>query len=182
MLPPHESLEFGIILSEIVKELEKDEATNLALLKATLTIWDNSDIRVFSDKELEEIQACDRVRTLLTFKLRHCYRWDDFSFLTKLMSSINSEKCINLLETFKVKIESKLKLQQIYEQGKQKRLSFTEEYHKIVVILNNDFFKITKEEHEKLKYFISDQCNLEDYVISPLIKDSSSLFVSNFIV
>ena len=181
MLPPHESIEFGTLLEEIIKELQKDEAINLTLLKvvcSTLTIRDNP---FFSDEKLKEIQACNNVRTLLKINLRHCYRWDDFSFLTNLMSSIHSEKCIDLLKLFRVKVHSRIKLQEIYGQGQQKGRSFTEEYHKMVAIVNKRFLEITKEELDKLKYFISDQCSVEHYIISPFIKDSSSLFVSKFI-
>ena len=58
--PEQASVEFGILLAEILKELQRDETTNLMLLKAissTLTIQNNSKIHVFTDKQLEEIQA-----------------------------------------------------------------------------------------------------------------------------
>ena len=179
--PEKASAEFGILLAKILKELEKDESDNLMLLKAmssTLTIKNNSDIHMFTDKQVEEIQACNKIRPLLMNKLRHCYRWDDFSVLTVLMSSIDSEKCLNLLETFKVKIDSKMKLQQIYEHCKQTECCFSEEYHKMVAIVNDKFFfTITKEEYEKLKHFISEQCGVEAYVVSPLSKASSSSLI-----
>ena len=179
--PEKASAEFGILLANILKELEKDESNNLMLLKimsSTLTIKNNSDIHVFTDKQLEEIQACNNIQPLLMNKLRHCYRWDDHSMLTVLMSSINSEKCVNLLETFKVKIDGQIKLQQIYEHCKQTECCFSEEYHKMVAIINKKFFfTITKEEYEKLKYFVSEQCGVEAYVVSPLSKASSSSLI-----
>ena len=179
--PEQASMEFGVLLAEILKELQKDKDTNLMLLKAmssTLTIQNDSNVHVFTDKQLEEIQACDSIPTLLMNKLRHCYRWDDFSMLNILMLSINSERCVNLLETFKVKIDSKMKLQQIYEYNKQKECCFSEEYHKMVAIVNNKLFlKITKEEYKELKYFISEQCGVEDYVISPFNKAHSSSLI-----
>lgn len=145
------------------------------MMSSTLTVKNKPDARMFNDKQIEEIQACNNVQTLLMNKLRHCYRWDDFSILTVLMSSMDSEKCLNLLETFKVKIDSKMKLQQIYEHCKQTECCFSEEYHKMVAIVKDKFFfTITKEEYEKLKKFISEQCGVEAYVMSPLSKASSS--------
>ena len=179
--PEEASAEFGILLTKILRELEKDESTNLLLLKmmsSTLTIKNNPDIRMFTDKQIDEIQACNNIQTLLMKKLRHCYRWDDFSILTVLMSSIKSKTCLNLLEKSRVKIDSKMKLQQICEYCKQTEYSFSEEYHKMVAIVNDKFFfTITKEEYEKLKYFISEQCGVEAYVMSPLSKASSSSLI-----
>ena len=179
--PDQASIEFGIVLAEILKELQKDETTNLTILKAvssTLTIQNNSNIHVFTDKQLEEIQACNSIPTLLTNKLRHCYRWDNFSMLKILMLSINSDKCVNLLETFKVKIDSKMKLQKIYEHCKQKEWSFSEKYDKLVAIVNNKLFsKITKEEYDDLKCFVSEHCGVEAYVVCPLNKASSSSLI-----
>ena len=100
------SVEFGVLLREILKELKKNESENLELLKimsSALTVKDKSGVRVFSDSELEGINACDNINTLLVVKLRHCYRWDDHSMLNVLMSSLHAEKCVELLETFQIK-------------------------------------------------------------------------------
>ena len=172
---PHEaSVEFGILLTEIVQELEKDKDSNLRKLKtvsSTLTIQKSSKVHVFTDGQLEEIQACNSICTLLVIKLRRCYRWDDFSMLTILMSSVRSEYCLSFLRNFEAKVNSKMKIQQIHEHCKQKSVEFSEEYHKIIGIVHNKIFsKITKEEYDVLKHFISEQCDVEDYVISPFTK------------
>ena len=180
--PPDEvSVEFGILLNEIVKELEKNKVENLHMLQtisAALTIQKNSKVHVFTDKQLEEIGACDSIRILLIYKLRHCYRWDDFTMLTKLMSKLEAKDCLNLLENFKVKVNSEMKLQQIYEHCKQKSVKFSAEYHKIVAIVDDKIFsKITKEEYDVLKHFVSEQCSVEDYVISPVTKITVSSLI-----
>ena len=175
------SVEFGILLDEIVKELEKNEASNLCRLKAvssTLTVQKGSKVHVFTDGQLIEIQACDSIYTLLVYKLRHCYRWDDFSMLTLLMSSIDSKKCLSLLNKFEVKVNSKMKLQQIYEHCQQTSAKFSEEYHKIVAIVDvkKIFSKITQKEYDVLKHFVSEQCGVEDYVMSPVTKITVSSY------
>ena len=176
---PHEaSIEFGILLDEIVQELEKDEAKNLRTLKtvsSTLTVQKSSKVHVFTDRQLEEIRACNDINTLLTYKLCHCYRWDDFSMLTKLMSSIKSKRCLSLLKNFEVKMNSKMKLQQIYEHCKNEGVKFSEDYHKLVAIVEDKIFSdITLEEYGILRHFVSEQCGVEDYAISPFIKASPS--------
>ena len=164
-----------------MQELEKNEASNLRRLKtvsSTLTVQKSSKVHVFTDGQLEEIKACDSINTLLVYKLRHCYRWDDFSMLTVLMSSIQSKKCLSLLKNFEVKINSKIKLQQIYKYCKLKSAKFSEEYHKIVAIVDDKIFsEITQKEYDVLKHFVSEQCGVEDYVISPVTKITISSLI-----
>ena len=180
-IPDDASVEFGILLNKIILELEKDKTSNLDTLKtisSTLTVRRNSDLRVFNNKQLEEIRACNDIRAILTDKLRHCYRWDDCSLLYKLILSVQSTSCLNLLRNFQVKVNSEMKLQQIYEHCKQKGFECSEEYHKIVAIVDDKIFSdITLEEYRVLKHFVSKQCGVEDYVISPFIKASSSSLI-----
>ena len=162
-----------------MEELEKNETKNLRRLKAissSLTIQNNSKVHVFTDTKLKEIQACNKIDILLIDKLRHCYRWDDCSILTVLMSSIKSTKCLKLIKNFEVKVNSKMKLQQIYDEHcKQPGFKMTKEYHKIIAIVNDRLFSdITLEEYHVLKHFVSEQSGVEDYVISPFTKASSS--------
>ena len=179
--PDEASIEFGLLLNEIIKELKKNETNNLDALKtisSTLTVQKNSELRVFNDRELEEIQACDDIRTILTQKLRHCYRWDDCSMLHILMRSVNSKTCLSLLKNFEVKINSKMKLQQIYEYCKEKGFGFSKQCHKIIAIVDDKIFSnITLKEYRVLKHFVSEQCGVEDFVIPPFIKASSSSLV-----
>ena len=176
--PDEASVEFGILLDEIVQELEKDEARNLRTLKtvsSALTVQKNSNVHVFTGRQLEEIRACNDINTLLIYKLRHCYRWDDLSMLNKLMSSIKSKRSLSLLKNFEVKMNSKMKLQQIYEHCKNSGVTFSEDYHKLVAIVENKIFSdITLDEYSKLRHFVSEQYGVEDYAISPFIKASSS--------
>ena len=179
--PDKASVEFGILLDEIVEELEKNEASNLRRLKtvsSTLTVQKSSKVHVFTDGQLQKIQACNSIYTLLVNKLRHCYRWDDFYMLTILMSSIKSEKCLSLLKKFEAKVNSNMKLQQIYEYCKQKSAKFPKEYHKVVAIVEDKIFsEITQKEYDVLKHFVSEQCGVEDYVISPVTKIAVSSLI-----
>ena len=167
--PSKASVEFGVLLDDIVQELEKDKTKNLRVLKtvsSTLTIHEKSNTLVFTDDKLEEIQACNSIETLLINKLRHCYRWYDFSLLTEFMKFMKSETCLSWLKNFEVKVKSELKLQQIYEHFRQNRIKLSEECHKVVTIVDNKSYSdITQEEHDTLKRFVSEQCGVEAYVI-----------------
>ena len=170
------SAEFGILLSEILKELKKNEIENLELLKrisSSLTLKEKSDVRMFSDSEVEGIYACNDIEKLLVVKLRHCYRWDDHTMLKAIMLLLNAVKCLRLLHLFDIKVYSKMKLQQISERCLEKRCKFPEGYHKMVAIVDDKIFSsITKEEYDELKQFISQHCGVEPYVMSPFSKAS----------
>ena len=174
------SVEFAILLDEILQELKKDEEKYLKLLKimsSTLTVKDKSGVLMFSDSEVEGIRCCNNIDTLLVVKLRHCYRWDDHSMLNVLMKGIKSQKCLQLLQLFDFKMYSQIKLQQISAQLSQGNTRFPENYDKMIAIIDKIFSDITMEEYDALKQFLSQHCGVEPYVLSPF----SSVVIEWFI-
>lgn len=86
--PGKASIEFGILMSKIIKELQKNEDDNLDTIKCIccfLTISGNSDILLFNDEQREAIEECTTLRTLFTSKLRHCWKWNDIITLKKII-------------------------------------------------------------------------------------------------
>ena len=179
LTPIQASSEFGSLLANILQELAKNEADNLELIKvmcSCLTVEENSSALFFSEEEQKAINACSNIRTLLTTKLRHCWRWDDFSFLKKIVQSLDSaEHCEQLLDKYEKKIFIQMKLQHIHEHCQQQKQNLPEGYHKMVAIVQDKIFsRITLEEYKQLKDFISQHCKVEPYVISPFTKASVS--------
>ena len=171
--PEEASVEFGVIVGEFSAELEKNKVKNLEKLKSVscfLTLKDNPTLKVFNDAQIEAIQACDSISFLLNVKLGHCYRWDDYSMLKILMSSLNATKSLKLLEKFETKIDEKMRLQQIAEQYSDAKISFPDGYDKMVAIIRKDFSSITRREYNKLKEFTSLHCGVEKHIISPVSK------------
>jgi len=176
--PDKSSFEFGFLLAKIVEELKRNEANNLDNIKtilSTLTVKGNSEELIFSDEQLEAFEACKNIRILLVRKLRHYYRWDDFSFLENILSNLESDKCSKWLEVYGEKLDSKMKLQDIYEYCMTEQHELPEGFDKMVAIVTNkNFFTITLEEYEQLKHFISQHCGVEPYVMLPSFKASTS--------
>jgi len=173
--PDEASVEFGVVVSELLTELEKNKSENLKKLKTiscSLTLKRNPTMKVFADREIEAIQACDSIDVLLNVKLRHCYRWDDYSMLRILMSSLIAKKSLKLLEKFENKLDSKMKLQQIAEHCSNTKASLPSGYQKMVAIVKKDFYSISKKEYDKLKQFTSQHCGVEPHVICPFSKAS----------
>ena len=176
LTPKQASSEFGILLMKIIKELAKNEVENLESIKVMCSCLIVKEDLFFSEDQQEAIDACSNIRILFTKNLRHCWRWDDFSFLKKIVqASDSSDHCEKLLKQYEEKIYIQMKLQDIHEYCQQQKQSFPEVYHKMVAIVQDKIFsRITLEEYNEMKEFISQNCNVEPYVISPFTKASIS--------
>ena len=173
------SAEFGILLSKILEVLLKNKDKCLKLLKSvcsTLTIKNNPAISLFTDEHLRKIMACVDIQFLFLVELRNYWRWDDFSVLSVIVSSLKSKKCEILLDQYEKKLDGKIKLSEIYEQCRKEN-DFPEGFHKMVAITTKLFSDITKKEYSELKNFISQHCGVEPHAISPFIKASSSSLI-----
>ena len=185
--PDQASTEFAILLMNIIKELKKNESENLETIKGIcsfLTIKGEPGVLLFNEEQQEAIDACDNVRTLFTKNLRGCWRWDDFSMLRILVQSLeSSEQCEAMLNQFEQKIDSQMKLQKIYEHCIQEKRDIPDGYDKMVAIVRHKIFsRITKEEYDKLKEFISSHLEVKFYVIPPFDKAAHSSLVLEFFV
>ena len=111
LIPKQASVEFGILLGNIIKELSKNEADNLELVKVVcscLTVKEDPSALLFSEEQQEAIDACSNIRMMFTKNLRHCWRWDDFSFLKKVIQSLDSsDRCEQLLRQYEESYISK---------------------------------------------------------------------------
>ena len=173
------SVEFGVLLRKILKILTKNKSENLKLLKSicsTLTVKNDTKMSVFSKEQLIVIMAYDDIELLFLVELRNYWRWDDFSVLSVIVSSINSKKCETLLDQYKGKIDAKIKLSEIYQQC-EKEKDFPKGLHKMVAVTSKSFYNITKKEYSELKHFISQHCGVEAHAISPFIKALSSSLI-----
>lgn len=171
--PEQASIEFGILLANILKELSKNEVENLDLIKVVcsyLTVKGDPSALLFNEEQQEAIDACGNIRTLFKKNLRHCLRWDDFSLLKTIVESLDLPHCVKLIDQFEKKLYSKMKLKEIHEQCKQESKDLPAGYHKMVAIVTKkSFYHITLEEYRELKEFILHHCKVEPYTVSPFI-------------
>ena len=176
LTPKQASSEFGILLIKIIKELTKNETENLESIKVMCSCFMIKDDLFFNEDQQEAIDTCSNIRTMFTKNLRHCWRWDDISFLKKIIESLDSSNhCEELLDRYEEKIYNQMKLRDIYEYCQQQKQTLPEGYDKMVAIVKNKIFsRITLKEYKELKDFISKNCQIESYVISPFTKASVS--------
>jgi len=185
---PHQaSSEFAVLLSNIIKELEKNESENLGTMKKVcsfLTVKDDPGVLLFSEDQKKAIDACGNVRTLFTENLRGCWRWDDFPLLRVFVQSLESSECFEaMLNQFEEKIDSQMKLKEIYNHCLQEERDIPDGYDKMVAIVSDKIFShITVEEYKELKQFISSHLGVKSYVIPPVYEAATSSLILEFFI
>ena len=139
---------------------------------------------LFNEDQQEAINACENIRTLLTRNLRGCWRWDDFSLLRILVQSLeSSEHSEAMLNQFEEKIYSQIKLKEIYEHCLLEKRDVPDGYDKMVAIVTRKIFsRITKEEYDELKKFISSHLGVKPYVIPPFYEAATHSLILEFFV
>ena len=183
MNPKQASIEFGILLVGIIKELTNNEAENLDLIKvmcSCLTVEHDPSALLFNEEQQKAIEACGSIRKLFMKDLRGCWQWDNFSYLKKIVESLDSDKCIQLLNQYEKKLEIRMKLQVTYEKCQNEKQSLPEGYHKMVAIVQDKTFsRITTEEYKELEDFVSHHCRVLPYDVSSCNKIEESSMPSS---
>ena len=174
-------------MARIIKELKQNEVENLEIIKSVcsqLTVRDNPHVLLFNEDQQEDINACNNLHNMFNKNLRRCWRWDDFYLLKLLLQSLEcSDHCEVMLAQYEEKLDSQMKLQQIYEHCMQEHQEIPAGYEKMVAVVKNKLFsRITKEEYDELKRFISEHCGVKPYVIPPFHKAGRSSLRLEFIV
>ena len=173
------SIEFGKLVREIIKELQKNEEESLEAIKDIcpyLSPKDDEKVLLFNKDQLKDIDDCNNIRRMFRENLRDCWRWDDFSLLEQIVKVINSNNCKSLLSQYKQSMVYTMKLQAIYECCKQQKCSLPEGYSEMVTIISDkNFYEITLKEYHELKDFTAKHCGVEPWFISPFV-EASPLF------
>ena len=161
-----------MLMREIIRELKKNENESLEVIKDLcpyLTARDDEKVLLFSADELRAIDGCSDIRRMFKENLRECWRWDDFSLLTKLVQYINSSVCKSLLNKYQQSLNYKMKLKEICEHRRQEKRDLPDGYSAMFAIVEKNFFEITLEEFLELKDFISRYCGVEPWFMSPVV-------------
>ena len=136
---------------------------------------------MFTDEQLEEIDACSKIRDIFG-QFRYHLRWDDHLILAAILDRLDSEECEELLGKFQSKIDCQMKLEQIFEECKKQKQEVPIGYDKMVAIVNKKYSQITKEEYDQLKCFIAEHCGVESYVLSPFLSMLQSSLLLEWLV
>ena len=164
--------------------MKTNEESNVDAIKSIcgyLPISSSSSKLMFTNEQLKEIDACSSIREILR-QLRFHLRWDDHLILKAILDRLDSKECEEILEKYKSKIDSQMKLEQICKQFTEQQQEAPKGFSKMVAIVKKKYSHITKEEYDQLKAFISEQCGVESYVLSPLVKMSPSSLLLEWMI
>jgi len=164
--------------------MKSNEAHNLDAIKSIcgyLPISSDSSKLMFSAEQLKEIDACSSIREIFR-QLRFHLRWDDHLILTAILDRLDSEECEELLGKYESKIDCQMKLEQIYKEFTEQKQELPVGFTNMVVIVNKKYSRITKEEYDQLKCFISEHCGVEPYVLSPFVNMSPSSLLLEWMI
>ena len=141
--PEEASIEFGILVREIIRELKKNESENLEIIKHLcryLTARDDEKALLFSEEQLRAIDHCSDLRRMFKENLRGCWRWDDFTLLYKIVQYVNSSVCKALLNKYQQNLNYKMRLKEICEHCQEEKCNLPDEYSAMFAIVEKNFF------------------------------------------
>ena len=134
-----------------------------------LTAKDDEKVSLFSKDELRAIDVCSDIRRMFKENLRGCWRWDDFSFLNKIILCMKSNVCKSLLDKYHQSLCYKMKFKEICEHYKQEKRELPDGYSAMFAIVEKKFLEITLEEYLELKKFTSRYCGVDPMFMSPFV-------------
>ena len=170
--PEEASIEFGILVREIIRELKKNESENLEIIKDLcpyLTAKDDEKVLLFSEEQLRAIDHCSDLRRMFKENLRGCWRWDDFTLLYKIVQYVNSSVCKALLNKYQQNLNYKMRLKEICEHCRKEKCRLPDEYSAMFAIVEKNFYEVTFEEYSELKEFIAQHCGVDPMFMSPIV-------------
>jgi len=157
--PNQASIEFAAVIADIAEELntcigEKHEKLEkIKLLCEYLTDTDN--IPVLSPKEIEKLKASKSIFGIFSLIRPHC-SWHSHHLLPVIINRIGSSTALEMLKKFKAKVRYDKKLREINEMFVRSKVPMSEEYCKMVGIVDRDYSEIVLEDCIKIDDYISE--------------------------
>jgi len=153
-----QSIEFGIVVSDIADILEAEMKTNLrklTIICCSITSPGPMYSLIFTSQKIAKIKACTSVYDLF-LELRGHWRYDDHPLLYAIVKQSGSKKAAEKLEKFRNKIKYHQKLVDIYDHYQSTKTPPPEGYTKMVAIVEKDYDAITKKEYQEIERMLLD--------------------------
>ena len=153
----------------IRKMLEKcvdDKLESCKEICSTLTIG-NSDILLFSDEQLDNINKCKSFEELFKILRRH-WSWKEYSLLRNIIAICDSEEANAELDKFEKLMSSYFGMKLISEKYSPSELPV--DYVKLCITINKPYKSLTLQDFYKLQAFIFKHLDVQEYITLPFIK------------
>ena len=153
----------------IRKTLEKckDKLEACKELCSNLTISGNSDVLLFSDEQLAEINQCTSFQQLFTILRKH-WNWEQHSILKGIIAESGSEEAKKELHKFEKFVGSYHGMKLISD----KHLSniSPEDYAKLYLIIEQPYKDLTLQDFKELRTFIFQHLDIKEFTALPFVK------------
>ena len=156
----------------IKKILEKckDKLEACKELCSNLTISGNSDVLLFSDEQLAEINQCTSFQQLFTILRKH-WNWEEYSILKGIIAESDSEEAKEELHKFEKFMGSYRGMKLIFDKHSF-NISPKEyaDYAKLYLIIEQSYKDLTLQDFMELRTFIFQHLDIKEYTALPFIK------------
>ena len=157
----------------------KDKLETCKELCSNLTISGNSDVLLFSDEQLAEINHCTSFQQLFTILRKH-WNWKEYSILKGIITESGSEDAKKELHKFEKLMGSYCGMKLISDEYSPSELPVN--YVKLCITIDQPYKDLTLEQYDELRTFIFEHLDVKKYIASPFIKFLfSSLYLEWYI-
>ena len=162
------SVHFSTFVMTIRNMLEKciDKLELCKELCSNLTIG-NTDILLFSDKKLAEINKCTSFQQLFTILRKH-WSWKEYSILKTLITICESEEAEAELDKFEKLMSSFCDMKLISEKYSPSELPMN--YIKLRITVAKPYKSLTLQDYYELRAFIFQHLDVQKYAALPFIQ------------
>ena len=145
----------------------KDKLEACKELCSNLTISGNSDVLLFNDKQLAEINQCTSFQQLFTILRKH-WNWEEYSILKGIIAECGSKEAKDELHKFEKFMGSYRSMKLISD----KHLSniSPEDYAKLCLIIEQPYKDLTLQDFKELRTFIFQHLDINECTALPFIK------------
>ena len=163
------SVNFSSFVNTIRKILEKckDKLEECKELCSDLTISGNSDVLLFSDKQLAEIKLCTSFQQLFEILRKH-WNWNEYSILKGIISESGSKEAKEELHKFQKFIASYHSMNLISDEHLS-NIS-PKDYAKLYLIIDEPYKDLTLQDFDELRTFIFNHLDVKKYIALPFVK------------
>ena len=163
------SVQFSTFVAtiEVLLETCHDKLEQSKRICSNLTISNNSDELLFSDEQLQKINACTTFSELFTILRKH-WSWKDYSILTNIISIVGLKEAKDEEELFQKRMASYQGMKLISENISPEAISH--EYIRLSIIIDKPYREFSLENFTELQKFIFSNLDVRPYIALPFIK------------
>ena len=150
-----------------VLEKCKDKLEACKELCYNLTISGDSDVLLFSDKQLAKINEFTSFQQLFTILRKHWY-WKEYSILKGIIAESGSEEARDELQKFEKLMSSYCGMKLISDKYSPDKLPVN--YVKLCITVDKPYKSLTLQDFDELRTFIFEHLDVQKYIALPFIK------------